>query len=117
VHVALVIDAYARRIGGWRAANSLRMDLALDTLEQALYDRQVSDKDDLMDLSDRGVQYVSICYSERLAQAGIDPSVGSIGDSCDNALAGTIIGLFKIEAIRERGPWKHLEVVEFATLE
>jgi transposase InsO family protein len=117
VYVAFVIDAYARRIVGWRASSSLRTDLALDALEQALYDRQVRDEDGLVHHSDRGVQYVSIRYSERLAEAGIEPSVGSVGDSYDNALAETIIGLFKTEVIRKRGPWRHLEAVEFATLE
>ena len=117
MYVAFVIDAYARRIVGWRASSSLRTDLALDALEQALYDRAVSDGDDLVHHSDRGVQYVSIRYTERLAEAGIEPSVGSVGDSYDNALAETIIGLFKTEVIRKRGPWRHLEAVEFATLE
>ena len=117
VYVAFVIDAYARRIVGWRVSNSLRSDLALDALEQALYDRALSEDDGLVHHSDRGVQYVSIRYTERLAQAGIEPSVGSVGDSYDNALAETIIGLYKTEVIRKRGPWRHLEAVEFATLE
>jgi transposase InsO family protein len=117
VYVAFVIDAYARRIVGWRASSSLRTDLALDALEQALYEREVSDEDSLVHHSDRGVQYVSIRYTERLAEAGIEPSVGSVGDSYDNALAETIIGLFKTEVIRKRGPWRNLEAVEFATLE
>jgi len=116
VYIAFVIDAYSRRIVGWRASNSLRTDLALDALEQALYDRTVGD-DTLVHHSDRGVQYVSIRYTERLAEAGIEPSVGSVGDSYDNALAETIIGLYKTEVIRQRGPWRHLEAVEFATLE
>ncbi len=116
-YVAFVIDAYARRIVGWRASNSLRTDLALDALEQALYDRAVADQDTLVHHSDRGVQYLSIRYTERLAEAGIEPSVGSVGDSYDNALAETIIGLYKTEVIRERGPWRNLEAVEFATLE
>ena len=116
-YVAFVIDAYARRIVGWRASNSLRTDLALDALEQALYNRAVADQDTLVHHSDRGVQYVSIRYTERLAEAGIEPSVGSVGDSYDNALAETIIGLYKTEVIRERGPWRNLEAVEFATLE
>jgi putative transposase len=117
VYVAFVIDAYSRRIVGWRTSSSLRTDLALDALEQALYDRAVSEEEGLVHHSDRGVQYVSIRYTERLAEAGIELSVGSIGDSYDNALAESIIGLFKTEVIRKRGPWRHLEEVEFATLE
>jgi putative transposase len=117
VYVAFVIDAYARRIVGWRAANSLRGDLALDALEQALYERQEDAADGLVHHSDRGVQYLSIRYTERLAEAGIEPSVGSKGDSYDNALAESVIGLFKTEVIRRRGPWRSLEDVEFATLE
>jgi len=115
VYVAFVIDAYARRIVGWRASNSLRTDLALDALEQALYDRPVVNE--LVHHSDRGTQYLSIRYTERLAEAGIEPSVGNLGDSYDNALAETIIGLYKTEVIRQRGPWRNLESVEFATLE
>jgi len=95
----------------------LRTDLALDALEQALYARAVDGTDDLVHHSDRGVQYLSIRYTERLAEAGIEPSVGSVGDSYDNALAETIIGLFKTEVIRQRGPWRNLEAVEFAVLE
>jgi transposase InsO family protein len=115
VYVAFVIDVFARRIVGWRASSSLRTDLALDALEQAIYDRQSAD--DLIHHSDRGCQYVSIRYTERLAAAGIEPSVGSVGDSYDNALAECIIGLYKTEVIRRCGPWRHLEAVEFATLE
>lgn len=115
VYVAFVIDAYARRIVGWRASRSLRSDLALDALEQALWARP--DTQDLVHHSDRGVQYLSIRYTERLAEAGIEPSVGSRGDSYDNALAESVIGLFKTEVIRKRGPWRNLEAVEFATLE
>ena len=115
VYVAFVIDAYARRIVGWRVSNSLKTDIALDALEQALYDRQVRE-DALIHHSDRGVQYVSIRYSERLSEVGITPSVGSIGDSYDNALAETIIGLYKTEIIRQQGPWRNLEDVEFSTL-
>ena len=115
VYVAFVIDVFARKIVGWRASSSLRTDLALDALEQAIYDRQSAD--DLIHHSDRGCQYVSIRYTERLAEAGIEPSVGSVGDSYDNALAECIIGLYKTEVIRSRGPWPHLEAVEFATLE
>jgi putative transposase len=117
VYVAFVIDAYARRIVGWRASSSLRSDLALDALEQAIHDRQSAGADRLVHHSDRGVQYLSIRYTERLAEAGIEPSVGSIGDSYDNALAESVIGLFKTEVIRRRGPWRGLEDVEFATLE
>jgi putative transposase len=115
VYVAFVIDTFARRIVGWRASSSLRTDLALDALEQALYDRPGIDG--LVHHSDRGVQYLSIRYTERLAQAGIELSVGSRGDSYDNALAESVIGLYKTEVIRRRGPWPHLEAVEFATLE
>jgi transposase InsO family protein len=117
VYVAFVIDAFARRIVGWRASGSLRSDLALDALEQAIYDRQDDGADPLVHHSDRGVQYLSIRYTERLAEAGIAPSVGSKGDSYDNALAESVIGLFKTEVIRRRGPWRSLEDVEFATLE
>jgi putative transposase len=116
VYVAFVIDIFARRIVGWRASSSLRSDLALDALEQALYDRQDDSVDRLIHHSDRGVQYLSIRYTERLAEAGIEPSVGSKGDSYDNALAESVIGLFKTEVIRLRGPWRSLEDVEFATL-
>jgi len=116
-YVAFVIDTYARRIVGWRASSSLRSDLALDALEQAIYDRRCGEQDRLIHHSDRGVQYLSIRYTERLAEAGIEPSVGSKGDSYDNALAESVIGLFKTEVIRRRGPWRSLEDVEFATLE
>jgi transposase InsO family protein len=115
VYVAFVIDAFARRIVGWRVASSLRSDLALDALEQALYDRETDAG--LIHHSDRGVQYLSIRYTERLAEDGIELSVGSRGDSHDNALAESIIGLFKTEVIRRRGPWRSIEDVEFATLE
>jgi transposase InsO family protein len=118
VYVALVIDAFARRIVGWRVSSSLRTDIALDALEQALYERDINAQDsDLVHHSDRGVQYVSIRYTERLSEAGIEPSVGSVGDSYDNALAETIIGLYKTELIRQRGPWKNIDEVEYATLE
>jgi transposase InsO family protein len=116
VYVAFVMDAFARRIVGWRASSSLRSDLALDALEQALYDRHADAGDRLVHHSDRGVQYLSITYTERLAEAGIEPSVGSRGDSYDNALAESVIGLFKTEVIRRQGPWRSLEDVEFATL-
>ena len=115
VYVAFVIDVFARRIVGWRVSSSLRTDLALDALEQALYARPAVDQ--LVHHSDWGSQYLSIRYTARLADAGIDPSVGSIGDSYDNALAESVIGLYKTEVIRRRGPWRHLEAVEFATLE
>jgi putative transposase len=115
VYVALVIDVFARTIVGWRVSRSLRTDLVLDALEQALYARP--DTDGLIHHSDRGSQYLSIRYTERLVEAGIEPSVGSVGDSYDNALAESVIGLYKTEVIRRRGPWRHLEAVEFATLE
>jgi transposase InsO family protein len=115
VYVAFVIDVFSRMIVGWRASSSLRTDLALDALEQALYSRP--DTERLVHHSDRGVQYLSIRYTERLGEAGIELSVGSVGDSYDNALAETVIGLYKTELIRRQGPWKHLEDVEFATLE
>ena len=115
VFVAFVIDVYARRIVGWRVSSSLRTDLALDALEQALYARPGIN--DLVHHSDRGIQYVSIRYTERLAEAGIEPSVGSVGDSYDNALAESVIGLYKTEVIHRRGPWRNLDAVEYATLE
>ena len=115
VYVAFIIDVFARRIVGWRVSRSLRTDLVLDALEQALWSRQ--DTEGLIHHSDRGCQYLSIRYTERLAQAGIDSSVGSVGDSYDNALAETINGLYKTEVIRRRGPWKNIEDVEYATLE
>jgi transposase InsO family protein len=117
VYIAFVIDVYSRRIVGWRVSNSLRSDLALDALEQALWERDHVHADRLVHHSDRGVQYLSIRYTERLAEAGIEPSVGSKGDSYDNALAESVIGLFKTEIIRKRGPWRSLEQVELATLE
>ncbi len=116
VYVAFVIDVFARRIVGWRASRSAHAGFVLDALEQALHERRpVGGK--LVHHSDRGSQYVSIKYSERLAEAGIEPSVGSVGDSYDNALAETINGLYKAEVIHRRGPWRSLEAVEFATLE
>ncbi len=116
VYVAFVIDAYARRIVGWRVSTSLKADLALDALEQALHDRRIGERDQLIHHSDRGVQYVAIRYADRLADVGINPSVGSVGDSYDNALAETINGLYKTELIRQQGPWRNIEAVEFATL-
>jgi transposase InsO family protein len=116
VYVAFVIDVFARRIVGWRVSSSLATDFVLDALEQAIYDRCGAGVDPLIHHSDRGTQYVSMRYTDRLSEAGIDPSVGSRGDSYDNALAESIIGLFKTEIIQRKGPWRHLEAVEFATL-
>ena len=104
VYVAFVIDAYARRIVGWRVSNSLQTALALDALEQALYDRRKGETEELIHHRDRGVQYLSIRYAERLHDAGIEPSVGSVGDPYDNALAETINGLYNTEVIRRQGP-------------
>jgi transposase InsO family protein len=115
VYVAFVIDVYSRMIVGWRVSRSLRSDLALDALEQALHARP--ETDDLVHHSDRGVQYLSIRYTERLAEAGIEPSVGSRGDSYDNAMAESIIGLYKTEVIRQKGPWRGIDQVEFETLD
>jgi transposase InsO family protein len=117
VYVAFVIDAYARRIVGWRASRTAHAGFVLDALEQALHDRRPVQGGGLVHHSDRGSQYVSIRYSERLAEAGIEPSVGSVGDSYDNALAETINGLYKAEVIHRRGPWRSFEAVELATLE
>ena len=113
VYAAFVIDVFSRMIVGWRVSNSLRTDLALDALEQALHAR--SDTDGLIHHSDHGCQYLSIRYTERLAEAGIDTSVGSVGDSYDNAMAETMIGLYKTEEIWPNGPWRSIEDVEFAT--
>lgn len=117
LYVAFVIDVFARRIVGWRVSRSMTTDLVLDALEQALYARQPERDGSLVHHSDRGSQYVSIRYSERLSEAGVAPSVGSKGDSYDNALAETINGLYKAELIHRRGPWKTREAVELATLE
>ena len=117
LYVAFVIDVFARRIVGWRVSTSMHTDFVLDALEQALYARQPERDARLIHHSDRGSQYVSIRYSERLAEAGIEPSVGSKGDSYDNALAETINGLYKAELIHRRAPWKTRESVELATLE
>jgi putative transposase len=117
VYVAFVIDVFARRIVGWRVSSSLATDFVLDALEQAIYDRCGDTIDGLVHHSDRGTQYLSMRYTDRLADAGIAPSVGRRGDSYDNAMAESIIGLFKTEVIRRLGPWRHLEAVEFATLD
>lgn len=116
LYVAFVIDVFARRIVGWRVSTSMHTDFVLDALEQALYARQ-PELGSLIHHSDRGSQYVSIRYTERLGEAGVEPSVGSRGDSYDNALAETINGLYKTELIYKRGPWKNRESVELATLE
>jgi putative transposase len=116
VYVALVIDAFSRFIVGWQASRSLRTDLALDALEMAIWRRQAQ-LEGLAHHSDRGSQYLSIRYTERLAEAGVACSVGSRGDSYDNALAETIIGLYKTELVRRRGPWRGLDDLEYATLE
>jgi transposase InsO family protein len=116
VYVAFVIDAFARKIVGWRASRTAHAGFVLDALEQALHDRRPVGGG-LVHHSDRGVQYVSIKYTERLAEAGLVPSVGSVGDSYDNALAETINGLYKAEVIWRKGPWRSFEAVELATLE
>jgi transposase InsO family protein len=117
VYVAFVVDVFARRIVGWSVSRSLRADFVLDALEQALHQRKPAQGDHLIHHSDRGVQYVSIRYAERLKEAGIEPSVGSVGDSYDNALAETINGLYKAEVIHRKGPWRSAEAVELATLD
>jgi putative transposase len=116
VYVAFVIDVFARRIVAWRVSTSLRIDFVLDALDQALYDRRGDGLASLVHHSDRGTQYLSMRYTDRLAEAGIAPSVGSRGDSYDNALAESVIGLFKTEVIHRRGPWRRLDPVEYATL-
>jgi transposase InsO family protein len=116
-YVAFVIDVFARRVVGWRVSSSLATDFVLDALEQAIYARCGAGVGHLVHHSDRGTQYVSMRYTERLADADIAPSVGSRGDSYDNALAESVIGLFKTEVIQRTGPWRHLEAVEFATLD
>ncbi|WP_454818563.1 IS3 family transposase [Labrys neptuniae] len=116
VYVAFVIDAYARRIVGWRVSRTAHASFVLDALEQAVHERRPVHRSGLVHHSDRGSQYVSIRYTERLAEAGIEPSVGSVGDSYDNALAETINGLYKAELIHRRGPWRSFEAVKFATL-
>jgi len=117
VYVAFVTDVFSRRIVGWRASRSLETGVALDALEQAIWDRLDGDPDSLIHHSDRGSQYLSIRYSEHLTDAGIKPSVGSVGDSYDNAMAETINGLYKTELIHRQGPWNGLDDVEYATLE
>jgi putative transposase len=115
VYVAFVIDVFSRRIIGWRVARSMHTDLVLDALDQALWAR--SDSKGVIHHSDRGCQYLSTRYTERPKEAGVEPSVGSVGDSYDNALAESVIGLFKSEVIHHRGPWRNLDQVEYATLE
>ncbi len=115
--VAFGVDVFARRIVGWRVSRTMHTDFVRDALEQALSARQPEKGDGLVHHSDRGSQYVSIRYTERLAEAGIEPSVGSRGDSYDNALAETINGLYKAELIHRRGPWKTIKALELATLE
>lgn len=112
-----MIEVYARYIVGWRVSRTAHASFVLDALEQALYDRQPVHRGGLIHRSDRGSQYVSIKYTERLAEAGIEPSVGSVGDSNGNALAERRNGLYKAEVIHRRGPWQSFEAVEFATLE
>ena len=116
VYVAFVIDVFARRIVGWRASRTANAGFVLDALQQAIHQRRPA-QDQLVHHSDRGSQYLSIKYTERLAEAKITPSAGSVGDSYDNALAETINGLFKAEVIHRRGPWRSFEAVEYATLE
>ena len=117
VYVAFVVDVCSRFVVGWQASRSLRTDLALDALEMALWSRRTGDLAGLIHHSDRGSQYLAIRYTERLAEAGAVPSVGSRGDSYDNALAESFNGLYKTELIRHAGPWRGLEDVEYATLE
>ena len=115
VYVAFVIDTFANRIVGWKASTTQDTQFVLDALEQAIHARRPAEK--LIHHADRGSQYVSIKYTERLADAGLEPSVGSVGDSYDNALAETIIGLFKTEVINRLGPWKSKDQVEWETLQ
>jgi transposase InsO family protein len=117
VYVAFVIDVFSRRIVGWSVSSSLRTNLALEALEQAIFDRRQADRQRLVHHSDRGVQYLSFRYTERLAEAGIEPSVGSKGDSYDNAMAESVIGLYKAELIHRFGPWRSVQHLEIATLE
>lgn len=115
VFVAFIIDAFSRMIVGWRAMKTMTTDMTLDALEQAIWARKV--KGSLIHHSDRGSQYLSIRYTERLAEEGITPSVGSVGDAYDNALAESVIGLFKTEVIYRKSPWKTFDAVEYATLD
>lgn len=115
--MAFVIDVYARYIAGWRVSRTAHDSFVLDALEQAIHDRRPIHRGGLVHHSDRGSQYVSIRYTERLAEAGIEPSVDSVGDSYDNALAESIKSLCKAEVIHRRGPWRNIEAVEFVTLE
>ncbi len=117
VYVAFIVDVFSRSIVGWRVSGSLHAELALDALEMALWVRRNQELEGLVHHSDRGVQYLAIRYTERLAEAGAVRSVGSRGDSYDNALAETVVGLYKTELIRRRGPWRNLEQVELATAE
>ncbi len=117
VYVAFVIDVFARRIVGWRVSRTAHAGFVLDALEQALHQRRPLQGSGLVHHSDRGSQYLALRYTERLVEAGVEPSVGSVGDSYDNALAETINGLYKAEVIHRRGPWRSFEAVEFATLE
>jgi putative transposase len=120
VYVAFVIDAYARRILGWRCSTSMTTPLVLDAIEHAIWTRQrdgVTDLNGVVHHNDRGSQYTSVAFTERLIDAGIDASIGATGSSYDNALAETINGLYKTELIKPRGPWRNLEQVEIATLE
>jgi transposase InsO family protein len=116
LYVAFVIDVFARRIVGWRVSTSMSTQFVLDALDQAIWQRKTHRNKDLIHHSDRGSQYLSITYTERLAEAGIDPSVGTVGDSYDNALAECVIGLFKTEVINALGPWRTLRDVEWETL-
>lgn len=117
MYVAFVIDVFARRIVGWRVSRNMQATFVLDALEQALAARRPFADGGLIHHSDRGSQYLALKYTERLAQAGVDPSVGSVGDSYDNALAETIIGLYKTEIVEPRGPWKSFDAVEYAVAE
>ena len=116
VYVAFVIDVFARRIVGWRVSTSMATQFVLDALDQAIWQRKTHDNNALVHHSDRGSQYLSITYTERLVEFGIDPSVGTVGDSYDNALAECVIGLFKTEVINQIGPWKSMREVEWETL-
>jgi putative transposase len=117
VYVAVIIDVHARCIVGWRVSRTAHTSFVLDALEQTLHERRPIHRAGLVHHGDRGSQFVSIKYTERLAEAGIEPSVGSVGDSYDNPLAETINGLYKAEVIHRRGPWRSIEAVEIATLE